>query len=34
MSFSEGNGGLSAADMAAVMGNNRGGNGFFGEDGA
>lgn len=34
MSFSEGNGSMSAADMAAVLGNNRGGNGFFGGDGA
>lgn len=34
MSFSEGNGSLSAADMAAVLGNNRGNNGFFGGDGA
>lgn len=34
MSFSEGNGSMSAADMAAVLGNNRGNNGFFGGDGA
>ena len=33
MSLTDGNGGLSAADVAAVMGNN--GNGFgFGGDGA
>lgn len=34
MSYSEGNGGMSAADVAAVLGNNRGDNGFFGGDGA
>lgn len=33
MSFTEGNGGLSAADVAAVTGGY-GNNGFFGGDGA
>ena len=33
MSYSSENGGLSAADMAAVLGNNGNGNGFFGADG-
>lgn len=34
MSLTDSNGGLSAADVAAVMGNNGAGNNFFGGDGA
>lgn len=34
MSYADGNGGLSAADVAAVTGSNGFGNGFFGGDGA
>ena len=34
MSYADGNGGLSAADVAAVTGNGYGGSGLFGADGA